>query len=61
MSNDVKVVVTALNVEGAQQAIRDGLDLGWKLMNFDMTQTRPVIVFERPRKQGEHQTFEIKE
>jgi hypothetical protein len=61
MSNDIKVVVTALDAEGAQQAIRDGIDLGWKLMSFDMTQVRPVIVFERPRKHGEHQTFDIKE
>lgn len=60
-NNDIKVVVTALDVEGAQQAIKDGHDLGWKLMSFDMTPVRPVIVFERPRKQGERQTFEIKE
>jgi hypothetical protein len=61
MSNDIKVVVTALDVEGAQQAIRDGIDLGWKLMSFDMTTFRPVIVFQRPRKQSEHHNFEIKE
>ena len=60
-NNDVKVVVTALDEKHAQQAIKDGHDLGWKLMSFDMTSTRPVIVFERPRKQGERQTFEIKE
>jgi hypothetical protein len=60
-NNDIRVVVTTLDMQQAQQAIRDGYDLGWKLMSFDMTQFRPVVIFERPRKSGERQTFEIKE
>ena len=59
--DDVKVVVTVMDANKAQQALKDGYDLGWKLMSFDFTQDRPVIVFERPRKLGERQTFEIKE
>lgn len=60
-NNDIRVVVTTLDMQQAQQAIRDGHDLGWKLMSFDMTQFRPVVIFERQRKSGERQTFEIKE
>lgn len=60
-NNDIRVVVTTLDTQQAQQAIKDGHDLGWRLMSFDMTQFRPVVIFERPRKTGEQQTFEIKE
>jgi hypothetical protein len=49
MSKPIQVVVTATDVEAAQQAIRDGYDMGWTLVGFDMTLPRPVIAFERPR------------
>lgn len=49
MAQPIQVVVTANDIPYAQQAIRDGLDMGWTLMAFDMTQERPVVVFERPR------------
>jgi hypothetical protein len=47
------VVVTATSVATAQQAIRDGHDMGWTLVAFDMTLPRPVIAFERPRSSKE--------
>lgn len=49
----VQVVVTATSVATAQQAIRDGHDMGWTLVAFDMTLPRPVIAFERPRSSKE--------
>jgi hypothetical protein len=30
----------------AQKAIKEGTDKGWKLLGFDMTLPKPVVVFQ---------------
>lgn len=49
MANPIQIVVTASDLANAQQAIKDGADLGWLLMGFDMTLERPIVVFQRER------------
>jgi hypothetical protein len=43
------VVAEVPNAALLQEALKQGFSLGWKLISFDATLPKPVVVFERER------------